>query len=211
MHQARLNPPQSDLALASHRKQTSASKANWPALLLASWLTLLSDLAHADTSRATQPACGSAPADPAAAQPETLVRTLYDIVSGPAHQPHDWARLERLHAPGALITPTQHQPQNFSAAPQTLTQFIALNQRLFAAQGFYEQEIAQQVQRFGHIAHVWSAYETRRTAHGPVAARGINSFQLLHDGQRWCVLSATWDSATAEHPVMEARPLESLK
>jgi hypothetical protein len=44
-------------------------------------------------------------------------------------------------------------------------------------------------------------YETREHPAGPVQARGLNSFQLLNDGQRWCVLSATWDIDTAEHPL----------
>lgn len=155
-----------------------------------------------DAIRAAQPACGTQAADAAAIAPESLVRTLYEIVSGPANSSKDWARLERLHAPGAIITPTQHRDRTpFAAAPQSLASFIALNQRLFASRGFYEREIFQRVQRFGHIAHVWSGYETREQPDGPVQARGINSFQLLHDGQRWCVLSATWDTETPAHPV----------
>ncbi|MDQ1833573.1 hypothetical protein [Massilia scottii] len=72
----------------------------------------------------------------------------------------------------------------FAAAPQALSTFIELNKRLFAHRGFHEREIFQRVQRFGHIAHVWSGYETREHPHRPVQGRGINSFQLLNDGQR---------------------------
>lgn len=171
--------------------------------LLLSFLATAPSLARADDqTRATQSACGTHVPDPDAASPETLVQALYGIVSGPAESAHDWDRLQRLHAPGALITPTQHRDARaFAAAPQSLPQFIGLNQRLFAHRGFYEREIFQSVQRFGHIAHVWSGYETREAPDGPVMARGINSFQLMNDGQRWCVLSATWDSETAEHPI----------
>lgn len=176
----------------------------WPApLLLLSLLTALPASSWAgDKTRAEQPACGTQRADPAAANPESLIRALYEIVSGPANSAHDWARLERLHAPGAMITPTQHRGTTvFAAAPQALSKFIDLNQRLFTNRGFYEREVFQRVQRFGHIAHVWSGYETREHASGPVEGRGINSFQLLNDGQRWCVLSATWDVDTPEHPM----------
>jgi hypothetical protein len=173
------------------------------ASLLLSLVTAFPAVAQADEAkRAEQPACGTQAADPAAADPESLVRALYTIVSGPANGAKDWVRLERLHAPGAMITPTQHRStMAFAAAPQTLSKFIELNERLFAHRGFHEREIYQRVQRFGHIAHVWSAYETHEQADGPVQARGINSFQLLNDGQRWCVLSATWDSETADHPI----------
>jgi hypothetical protein len=182
--------------------QDSGTFARWSAALLLSFLTALPAAAQAEQkTRAEQAACGTQQADPAAADPETLIRALYEIVSGPANGAKDWARLERLHAPGAIITPTQHIGLRFAAAPQTLSRFIALNQRLFANRGFYERETSQRVERFGHIAHVWSSYETREQADGPVEARGINSFQLLHDGQRWCVLSATWDTDTSDHPM----------
>lgn len=158
----------------------------------------------AEPPRAQQRACGAGQADPAASSPETLIQALYEIVSGPAKLAKDWARLQRLHAPGALITPTQHANDSFKAAPQSLSEFIALNERIFGARGFYEREISHRVERFGHIAHVWSGYETREQPGGPVQGRGLNSFQLLNDGQRWCVLSATWDTDTAEHPLLPA-------
>ena len=172
-------------------------------LLLLALLTVYPVSSRADErTRAELPACGAHGVDPAATSPDSLIKALYEIVSGPANSKKDWARLERLHAPGALITPTQHgKTTALAAAPQSLTKFIALNERLFADRGFYEREMFQRVQRFGHIAHVWSAYETREQPDGPVQARGVNSFQLLGDGQRWCVLSATWDTDTLEHPI----------
>lgn len=165
-----------------------------------------------EQTRAAQPACGTQPADPAAVNPKSLVKALYDIVSGPANHAKDWARLQRLHAPGALITPTQHgRDVAFAAAPQTLSKFIALNERLFGNRGFHERETFQRVQRFGHIAHVWSGYETREEPGGTVQSRGINSFQLLNDGQRWCVLSATWDTHTPEHPMTRDDAVEEFR
>ena len=186
--------------------------ARLQAALLLTLLAALSASSRADeNTRAEQPACGAQPADAAATNPETLIRALYEIVSGPAGSARDWARLERLHAPGALITPTQHgSTVAFAAAPQALTEFIQLNKRLFGKRGFYEREIFQRVQGFGHIAHVWSGYETREHPDGPVQARGINSFQLLNDGQRWCVLSATWDTETPLHPIPAGDAVDAL-
>jgi hypothetical protein len=186
----------------------------WPAsLLMLSLLSALSASSRADeATRAEQPACGTQRAEPAAATPETLVRALYEIVSGPANSAHDWARLARLHAPGAIITPTQHPAtKGFAAAPQALSKFIELNERLFAKSGFHEREIFQRVERFGHLAHVWSGYETREQPDGPVLGRGINSFQLLNDGQRWCVLSATWDTDTPAHPMAKGNAVQRFK
>lgn len=194
------------------RAGCSAVRLSAPLLLL-SLLAALPALSWAgENTRAEQPACGTQPADPAAANPESLVKALYDIVSGPANSAKDWARLKRLHAPGAIITPTQHSMTTaFAAEPQPLSKFIALNERLFANRGFHEREIFQRVQRFGHIAHVWSGYETRENPDGPVEQRGINSFQLLNDGRRWCVLSATWDTDTRDHPMTKGDAAEGFK
>ena len=196
-----------------YSRSISASGQWQASMVLLSLLTALPALSQAEEkTRAEQPACGSQPADPAAAKPETLIRALYEIASGPANGSKDWARLNRLHAPGAIITPTQHRSTiAFAAAPQALSKFVELNERLFSDRGFYEREIFQRVQRFGHIAHAWSGYETREHPDGPVQRRGINSFQLLNDGQRWCVLSATWDTDTAEHPMPSGAALENFK
>ncbi|MBO6793924.1 MAG: hypothetical protein JJ895_08440 [Balneolaceae bacterium] len=54
--------------------------------------------------------------------------------------------------------------------------------------GFFESEIGQQVEQFGNIAHVFSTYDSRRTAEGEVFMRGINSIQLFNDGNRWWIM-----------------------
>ncbi|WP_156885763.1 hypothetical protein [Massilia niastensis] len=136
--------------------------------------------------------------------PQTVVKALYEIVSGPAGAKKDWERMYRLFAPGALVTATTHGAGGFLAAPQTPRQFADLNDRLLGHRGFFESEVAQQVHGFGHIAHVYSSYETRDRPDGPVRVRGVNSLQLLHDGARWCVLSITWDAETAAHPIPAA-------
>jgi hypothetical protein len=171
-----------------------------PRALFASIVLALSAPAAANVLGATA-ACGTGPADPASGSPGTLARALYEIVSGPAGAPKDWPRLRRLHAPGALITPTLHGDGGFLAAPQSLEQFIALNDKLFGQRGFFEREVAQDVRVLGHVAHVWSAYETREKEDGPARVRGVNTFQMLNDGKRWCILSATWDAETPAHPL----------
>ena len=54
------------------------------------------------------------------------------------------------------------------------------------------------------IAHAFSTYESRYMASDPEPfARGINSFQLLHDGTRWWVVSIFWQQESEEHPIPE--------
>jgi hypothetical protein len=44
-------------------------------------------------------------------------------------------------------------------------------------------------------------YATRRTPEGPVIARGVNSIELFHDGRRWWIAAAIWDSERPGNPI----------
>ena len=75
-------------------------------------------------------------------------------------------------------------------------------------EGFFESELARRVETYGHIAHVFSTYESRHSPKDPKPfMRGINSFQLLNDGKRWWVVTIYWEGETPENPL----PKEYLK
>ncbi|MEY2544700.1 MAG: hypothetical protein QOE81_2161 [Verrucomicrobiota bacterium] len=82
--------------------------------------------------------------------------------------------------------------------------YIARVEPLFQKEGFYEKEVARRIEQFGHIAHVWSTYESR---HDPNDAepfmRGINSIQLFNDGSRWWILSIYWQHESPQHALPE--------
>jgi len=61
--------------------------------------------------------------------------------------------------------------------------------------GFFEYETEREVQQYGGVAHVLSTYESRYTEDGPVIGGGKNSIQLVHDGTRWWITAAAWNSA----------------
>jgi hypothetical protein len=67
--------------------------------------------------------------------------------------------------------------------------------------GFYESEIHRVTEKFGHIAHVFSTYESRIKADGPVIARGINSIEIFYDGKRWWIASNIWDDERPNNPL----------
>ena len=66
----------------------------------------------------------------------------------------------------------------------------------------FEAEVLRDERRFGGLAHVLSAYETRRS---PVAkepfARGVNSLQLIREQGEWKVLSLAWDEERIDNPL----------
>jgi hypothetical protein len=85
-------------------------------------------------------------------------------------------------------------------------QFVDGSNASLLKDGFYESEIYRETQKFGHIAHVFSTYETRLKADGPVIGRGINSLELFCDGKRWWIASNIWDDERPKNPI----PAENL-
>ncbi len=71
-------------------------------------------------------------------------------------------------------------------------QYVARVDPWLFANGFFEHEVDRETRRIGNITHVFSTYESRQTADGPVIHRGVNSIQLLWDGERWWVTAAAW-------------------
>jgi hypothetical protein len=160
------------------------------------------------TARArAQVSIDSAPprANPAdVASLDAIISSLYDVISGPAGQERDWNRFRSLFIPGARLIPTGH-PANAPARTTVLTpdQYVARSGGL-TRNGFFEREIGRTTDQFGAITHIFSAYESKRSASDAAPfARGINSIQLLNDGTRWYVVSIFWDGERPDNPIPE--------
>lgn len=154
-------------------------------------------------------AAASAHAQPAAdpadvATLDGIIAAYYEVVSGPAGQPRDWARDSTLHLPDARVTIPGTGPGGETRISSTdLAAFHARSAGLAEA-GFFEVEVARQTQQHGAIAHVWSTYEWRQTEDGPVGGRGVNSIQLVWDGARWWIVSWMYDGRSDAPPVPAA-------
>ena len=135
---------------------------------------------------------------------EGIVKALYAVISGPPGE-RDWERERTLLHPQARLMPTQPGTQGGAVVDVfDCDGYIASRTPFFAANPFWEVEIAHRVERFGSVAHVWSTYEGRRTAdEDPPFKRGVNSIQLFHDGDRWWVLSVLWDNERPGNPLPE--------
>ena len=126
-----------------------------------------------------------------------LLEELYEVISFEEGDEPNWNGLQRLfseHARITRITPegTDHMdPRSFLAMTRNMLE-------LGAYTSFYEFEVGRQVRRFGDVAQVWSLYETRRDRTAARAlGRGINSIQLIREGEAWRVLGLLWDEIHA--------------
>jgi hypothetical protein len=130
-----------------------------------------------------------------------IMKAYYEVVSGPANTPRDIARDLSLHHPKAQIFPLMRDKNgNPELLVFSIKEFHEWGKPVYDA-GFFESEIKRTVTSFGQTFHVWSTYETRTTPNGPVVGRGINNIQLYFDGQRFWILSETWDSERPNNPI----------
>jgi hypothetical protein len=137
---------------------------------------------------------------------DAIINASYETISGPAGRKRDWERERSLFFPGARLIPTATVPgrNDVDLAPLILDveAYIQRVEPLFAAKGFYETEVARRTEQFGRMAHVWSTYESRHRQSDPEPfMRGINSFQLFHDGTRWWIVNIYWQHESAAQPI----------
>lgn len=153
------------------------------------------------TRRVIAPAASSSvPARPEdVASIDAIIAALYDVISGPAGQKRDWDRFRSLFAEGARLIPTGRRPDSTRVMRVITPDEYATNiGPQLENGGFFEREIGRRTEVFGNVAHVFSAYDSKRTpADAAPFARGINSIQLFNDGKRWFVVTIFWDSERA--------------
>src|ERR1700677_4061367 len=140
------------------------------------------------------------PAD--ASSPEAILNAVYSVISGPQGQPRDWDRMRSLFIPDARLIPTVPANGHADAVVLTIDGYIARASARMATMGFYESSVHNVTEQYGNIVQVWSTYESR---HAPTAAtpfvRGINSFQLLKDADRYWIFNIFRDAETPNHPI----------
>jgi hypothetical protein len=154
----------------------------------------------------------TADADVPAARPEdvesidAILNAVYDVISGPAGEARDWDRMRSLFLPEARLIPSGTAPDGSTRyLVWGLEEYISTAGGQLEANGFFEVEAHRIEERFGNIAHVFSTYESFRTVDemeaGDHFMRGINSFQLLFDGDRWWVLQIYWQAEGPDQPI----------
>jgi hypothetical protein len=164
--------------------------------------------------QSTAAASASATAEPAApaarpsdvASVESIIAALYDVISGPPGRKRDWDRFRSLFTAGARLIVAAPSPEGrVPSRSMTVEQYIVAADPLLKRDGFWERELARRVERYGNVAHVFSTYDSRvKSADSPPFSRGINSIQLVTNGERWWVVTILWDFERPGNPIPQA-------
>ena len=133
--------------------------------------------------------------------PSAVAKASYEAVSSPVGQALNLDRFRSLFLPQAQLISIGQKDGKPTTHIMTIKEFAGLIERSIGKEGHFEREIAERIEEYGDIAHVWSSYELRRTAEDPKIGRGINSIQLMNDGKRWWITGAEWQHETADIPL----------
>jgi len=135
---------------------------------------------------------------------DAILTALYSVISGPKGQARDWDRMRSLFLPSARLIPARaaKDSPHADAIFLTIDEYIARSSGTMTTSGFFERSIHNDIQQFGNIVHIWSTYESRHNADDATPfARGINSIQLLKDGDRYWIVNILWDSERPTNPI----------
>lgn len=189
------------------------AKASLLCVLMAGALSCAAGVHAAEPAAAATATTAAAAAGDSAAQaiaPELktldgMLSALYGTISGAAGAPRDWERLRSLFTPeGRMVVHGVNKSGEITTRVLTVSDYISRVTPVFAKEGFYETELARTTETFGQIAHIFSTYESRRALDDAKPfQRGVNSIQLVNDGQRWWIQSLVWQAETDKNPLPE--------
>lgn len=131
---------------------------------------------------------------------DQTIDTYYDVLSEDKAVERNWKLFKFLFTKEAQLIPSTKNKDGVYVwrymSPET---YIKSSGRWMYEHGFIEKEINRKVEVFGPIAHVFSTYEAYHSkADTEPFMRGINSIQLLNDGERWWIVNVYWTLET-EH------------
>ncbi|MBT8262716.1 MAG: hypothetical protein KJO05_07830 [Bacteroidia bacterium] len=134
---------------------------------------------------------------------DSIIETLYGVISGEKGEERNWELFKFLFTPDAKLIPSGKNADNtYNVRYMTPSDYIELAGKWLIENGFYEKEIYRKTESFGNVTHVFSTYESYYSSSDKEPfMRGINSIQLLDDGNRWWVVNIYWTAETDEDPI----------
>lgn len=122
---------------------------------------------------------------------DAIINKGLAIISGEKGATRDWDTFRNLFTPNATFAFVEHDTLgNGRYRSFSLEEFVRIGRRGYEGNGFLEYELRKTVDEYNGIAHVFQGYYAK----GQREEKGINSYQLMHDGKRWWITSILWAS-----------------
>ena len=125
---------------------------------------------------------------------DQIMEALYASISGEKGEKRDWDRFRNLFIKEANLIPSGKNPEGkIGYRMMTPESYAETSGKWLEENGFYEVEIHRVTEQYGSLVHIWSTYESYRSQSDKKPfARGINSIQLMFDGDRYWIMQIYW-------------------
>lgn len=134
---------------------------------------------------------------------DSTIETLYDVISGEAGEKRNWELFKYLFTEDATLLPSgPNEDGKIGYRAMTPDGYIETSGAWLEENGFFEKEIFRVTETFGSVTHIFSTYESYRSeSDDKPFTRGINSIQLMNDGERWWVVNIYWTGEREGNPI----------
>lgn len=134
---------------------------------------------------------------------DSTIETLYAVISGEAGEKRDWELFKYLFTSDAMLIPSgPNQEGKIGYRAMTPDGYIETSGAWLEENGFFEKEIYRVTESFGSVCHIFSTYESYRSeSDDKPFTRGINSIQLMNDGERWWIVNIYWTGERKDNPI----------
>jgi len=97
---------------------------------------------------------------------DSIMKAVYDVISGDAGKSRDWDRFRSLFHKDARLIPSGKNPQTGVVGARVMTpeDYVKGSGPFLEKNGFHERELARHVDQYGNIAQVFSTYHAFKTA-----------------------------------------------
>lgn len=128
---------------------------------------------------------------------DSIIKALYQVISGPAEAKRDWDRFRGLFGPKATLSAmVKNKDGKKVCVIMTPEDYITRSGPWLEKNGFFEKETKRRSQKAANLVNVMSDYESRKLAEDKKPFdKGTNSIQLYFDGTRWFIHTVLWEGA----------------
>lgn len=125
---------------------------------------------------------------------QSVLDAYYDCISGPIAEKRDFDRLRNLFHPQSRLIYSYWDESSSKAGVLVFNDVEEFIERLdyLDKKGFYEHELSNITHDFSSIVQVFSTYAFRVEDKSIPEGKGITSYDLFFDGERYWIMSMFW-------------------
>ena len=143
--------------------------------------------------------------------PEAITNKMLELISGPIGEERNWDQFRNLFLPTSQkISVSTTKDGTKRVRSMNLEEFVRYVGPLYKRDGFEEYTIGLTINEFNGIANVFQSFYCKNLV-GSYESRGVNSYQLLYDKNRWWIVSTLFVNESEASPLPDKYLFEAFQ